>query len=263
MREETVKKRTEPSAIKADDSAKVRTLSEGLHPRRDALRAALPASFPVMTGYVFLGITLGIYATSQGFSPWYPTLMALTIYGGSLEFVTVSMLLAPFAPLVSLSMAFMIQARHLFYGLAMLDKFKGTGWKKFFLIFWMSDETFAVTFSADIPDKVDRGWFYFFVSLLDYLYWAVGVTAGGLAGSLITIKAQGLDFVMTAMFVVIFLDQWLKEKRHYTAYIGLLSAAVCRLVFSADSFMIPTMVLILVFLTALRKPLEKKGGFIE
>jgi 4-azaleucine resistance transporter AzlC len=239
------------------------TNTEKPHLRKKAFRAAFPLSIPVMTGYVFLGMTMGIYGVSQGFPAWLPPLMALTIYGGSLEFVTISMLLAPFAPLACFAMALMIQARHLFYGLAMLDRFKGTGWKKFFLIFWMSDETFAVSFSAPLPDGIDRGWFYFFLSLLDYLYWFAGVSIGAAAGSLIPFKAPGLDFIMTAMFVVIFMDQWLKEKKHYTAIIGLLSAAACRLIFSADSFMIPSMILILAFLTALRKPLERAGGFIE
>ena len=187
-------------------------------------------------------------------------LMSLTIFGGSLEFVAVSMLLAPFAPLQTLIMTLMIQARHLFYGIAMLDKYKGTGWKKFYLIFGMCDESFSINCTAQIPADVDRGWFMFFVTALNQFYWVSAATVGGLVGSLLSFDTTGLEFVMTAMFVVIFSEQWLKEKKHYTALIGLASAIACRLGFGADNFMIPTMLCILVFLTVLRKPIERSGG---
>ena len=121
----------------------------------------------------------------SGFSFWYPMIMSLTIFGGSLEFVAVSMLLAPYAPVQVFIMTLMIQARHLFYGISMLDKFKGLGWKKVFLIFGMCDETFSINYTAEIPKDVDRGWFYFFVTLLNYFYWFSGATLGGLLGGLI------------------------------------------------------------------------------
>lgn len=227
---------------------------------KKALKAAFPNTIPIFAGFWFLGMAYGIYMNVSGFSFWYPMLMALTIFGGSLEFVAATMLLGAFAPLQTLIMALMIQARHLFYGIAMLDKFKGMGWKRFYLIFGMCDETFSINYTAKIPEDVDRGWFMFFVTLLNHLYWVTGSTIGGLLGSLITFDTEGLDFVMTAMFVVIFLDQWLKEKKHYTALIGVLASAVCLLCFSADSFMIPTMACILCLLTVFRRPIERAGG---
>lgn len=124
---------------------------------------------------------------------WYPMLMSLTIFGGSLEFLAVSMLLAPFAPVQAFIMALMIQARHLFYGIAMLDKFKGMGWKKPYLIFGMCDETFSINYTADIPADVDRSWFYFFTTLLNHFYWFSGATIGGLVGSLLKFNTDGLD----------------------------------------------------------------------
>ena len=223
-----------------------------------ALKCAFPHTIPIFAGFCFLGMTYGIYMKVSGFAFWYPMLMSLVIYGGSLEFVAVSMLLAPYAPMQAFLMTLMIQARHLFYGIAMLDKFRGMGWKKPYLIFGMCDETFSINCTAEIPEDVDRGWFYFFVTLLNQIYWVLGATAGGLVGGLIRFNTEGLDFVMMAMFVVIFLEQWRKEKRHDSAAVGMAASVVCLAIFGADNFLIPTMVCILAVLTALRKPLEQK-----
>ena len=176
------------------------------------------------------------------------------------EFLAAQMLLSPFAPLQVLMVSLMIQARHLFYGISMLDKFKDMGWKKFYLIYGMCDETFSINCTAEIPEDCDRGWFYFFVTLLNQLYWVGGATLGGLLGNLITFDTKGLDFVMTAMFIVIFLEQWLKEKRHFSEWAGLASSAACLLIFGKDNFMIPAMICILLLLTAFRKPVGRKAG---
>ena len=226
-----------------------------------ALRTAFPYTIPIFAGFWFLGLTYGIYMNVSGFSFWYPMIMSAVIFGGSLEFVTVNLLLGAFNPLQALTLALMIQARHLFYGISMLDKYKQTGWKKYYLIFGMCDESFSINYTAKIPDDVDKGWFMFWVTLLNQLYWVSGSTLGGLLGSLLTFNTQGLEFVMTAMFVVIFLEQWLKEKKHWTALIGLAASILCLVLFGADDFMIPAMVLILGSLTLCRKPIEKAGGF--
>jgi 4-azaleucine resistance transporter AzlC len=222
-----------------------------------ALKAAFPYTIPIFAGFWFLGLAYGIYMNTSGFSFVYPMVMSILIFGGSLEFVAVEMLLSPFAPVQTIIMTLLIQARHLFYGISMLDKFKNMGWKKFYLIFGMCDETFSINYTADIPADVDRGWFMFFVTLLNHLYWVSGATIGGLVGSLITFNTDGISFVMTSMFVVIFMEQWMKEKHHISAYIGLGVAALCLILFGADSFMVPTMVLIVALLAAFRKPMEK------
>ena len=230
-----------------------------------SFRAAFPQTIPILAGFLFLGMAYGIYMNVQGFSFVYPMLMALVIFGGSLEFLAVEMLLSPFAPIQVLLVSLMIQARHLFYGISMLSKYRNMGWKKFYLIYTTSDETFSVNYSAVIPDTIDRGWFYFFVSLLDQLYWVIGATIGSLFGSLITIDLRGLDFVMTAMFTVIFLQQWLKDgtnprtmlRDHISELIGILGSAACRLLFGPDRFMIPSMLVILTVLLIFRKPIEK------
>lgn len=230
--------------------------------RRRAFSAAFPHTIPILAGFLFLGISYGLYATAAGFAFWYPILMAVVIFGGSLEFVAVEMLLGVFAPVQTIIMALMIQARHLFYGISMLEKYKGTGWKKVYLIYGMCDESFSINCSADIPADIDKGWFMFFVTLLNQCYWVMGTAVGAVLGSVVTLNLDGLEFVMTAMFVVIFLDQWLKEKKHYTGIIGVAASAVCLLAFGADSFMIPTMLCVLCLLTVFRKPIEKAGGLV-
>ena len=225
-----------------------------------AFRAAFPKTLPILAGFLFLGISYGIYMNVSGFSFLYPMLMGLTIFAGSIEFVAVSMLLGAFDPVQALLMTIMINARHLFYGISMLDKYRGLGWKKPYLIFGLCDETFSINYTADTPKEVDRGWYYFFVTLLNQIYWVSGATIGGLFGSIIPFETEGLDFVMTALFVVIFLDQWMKEKNHVSSLTGLGVSLVCLLTLKADHFMIPSMVLILLALTALRKPLEKAGA---
>lgn len=232
----------------------------GMSKIKKAFLCAFPKTIPIMMGFLFLGMSYGIYMRVSGFSFVYPLCMSLVIFGGSLEFVAVSMLLGTFAPLQTFLMALMIQARHLFYGIALLEKYKGTGMKKPYLIFGMCDESFSINCSTEVPENVDKGWFYFFVTILNQSYWVLGATAGGVLGSFISFDTEGLDFVMTAMFVVIFLEQWLKEKKHYTALIGVLASAGCLLFFGADSFLIPTMVCILCFLTVFKKPIEKAGG---
>ena len=136
-----------------------------------ALRAAAPQTIPVLAGYFVLGMGYGIYVQSLGLPVWMPMLMGTVVYGGSLEFVLASLLLSAFSPLSAFLMALMIQARHLFYGLAMLERYKGYGLRSFYMIFAMSDETFSITCSAEPPEGVDRGWFMFFITLLDQIYW--------------------------------------------------------------------------------------------
>lgn len=223
-----------------------------------AFKSAFPHTIPIFTGFWFLGLTYGIYMNVSGFSFWYPMIMSVTIFAGSMEFITVNMLLGAFNPIQALAMALMINARHLFYGIAMLDKYKGTGWKKIYLIFGMCDESFSINYTANISDDVDKDWFMFFVTALNHFYWFFGATLGGICGSLIKFNTQGLDFVMTAMFVVIFLEQWLKDKKHINSIIGIVMSILCLIIFGANNFIIPAMIAIIALLTLSRKSLDKE-----
>lgn len=222
-----------------------------------ALKAAFPHTIPIMTGFLFLGASYGIYMNVSGFEFWYPMITSMLIFAGSVEFVTVNLLLGAFNPLQAFLLALMINARHIFYGISMLDKYRGTGLKKFYLIYGMCDESFSVNYTAKIPEDVDKGWFMFFVNLLNQIYWVAGATIGGILGGVIAFNTNGIEFVMTAMFVVIFLEQWLKEKNHIPSILGLVISVVCLILFGADKFIIPSMASMLIILTLLRKVLDK------
>lgn len=209
-------------------------------------------------GFLFLGIAYGIYMGNRGFSFIYPMLMSLTIFAGSMEFVTANLLITYVSPLTVFLLTLMVNARHLFYGLSMLERYKNTGKKKWYLIFGMCDESFSINVSVKPPEGVDRGWFMFFVNLLNHIYWVVGATIGGILGNVISFEIKGLDFVLTALFVVIFMDQWLKTKQHLPAVIGVASSALSLIVLGPDGFIIPAMMLIVTSLTALRGKLENK-----
>jgi len=168
------------------------------------------------------------------------------------------MLCSPFAPLQTFIVSFLIQARHIFYGIAMLEKYKGLGWKKPYLIYAMCDETFAINCSSQLPEGCDRGWYYFFVSLLNQSYWVTGVIAGSLAGDFITFNTKGLGFVMTTMFAVIFTEQWRKERIHTHAYIGIVCSLFALVLFGKDSFMVPALVMMVAALTLFRKPITRQ-----
>lgn len=224
---------------------------------RRAFCAAAPHTAPIFAGFWFLGLTYGIYMNAAGFSFWYPLGMSLAIFAGSMEFVTVGLLLGAFHPLQAFAMALVMGARHIFYGLSMLERYSGTGWKKGYLIFGMCDESFSINYTAEIPPGVDRGWFFFFVTLLNHFYWVFGATLGGLLGQVIRLGTEGISFVMTAMFVVIFLEQWKKEREHTGALLGVLLPLCCLLLFGAERFLLPAMGTILLALTLLRGRLSK------
>lgn len=227
---------------------------------KKAFLCAFPYTIPIFAGFWFLGMTYGIYMNVSGFSFWYPLLMSMTVFAGSVEFVAVSMLLGSFNPIQALVMTVMINARHLFYGISMLDRFRGVGRKKIYLIFGMCDETFSINYTAKIPEDVDKGWFMFFVTLLNHIYWVSGAALGGIFGSFIQFDTEGLEFVMTAMFVVIFLEQWLKEKSHTSSLAGLGISLLCLVIFGSENFIIPAMLMILAALTLLRPRLEERKG---
>lgn len=231
----------------------------GLNVQKEALKAAFPSTIPVFTGYIFLGIAYGILMNSKGYGFGWTVLMSLLAFAGSAQYVAITFLTSVFNPIYALLITLMINARHLFYGISMLDKYKGTGKLKPYLIFGLSDETFSIICSTEPPDGINRNLFMFFITLLDHGYWVLGSALGGLLGSMISFNTRGLDFVLTALFVVIFLGQWENQKNHKPAVIGVSCSIICLAVFGQSNFIIPAMIAILAILTVSRKEFEKEG----
>lgn len=227
--------------------------------KRKALKTALPYTLPICVGFLFLGMSYGFLMRSKGFPFVYPMLMSLFIFAGSMEFVTVNLLLSAFDPLYAFLLTLMVNARHLFYGISMLDRYKDIGWKKAYLIFGMCDESFSINCTATPPPDVDKGWFMFFVTLLNHLYWVTGATLGALLGYVIHFDTTGIGFVMTALFVVLFMDQWAESTDHTPAWIGLGCSLVCLLLFKADNFILPAMALTILCFLLKRKNTDKEA----
>ena len=222
-----------------------------------ALKSAFPKTLPILAGFLVLGMGYGIYLRSSGLPVWYPTVTSILVFGGSLEFLLVSMLLSPFQPLTVFFISLLVQARHIFYGLTMLKKYRGRGLKSLYLIYSMCDETFSINCSAEVPENIDEGWFMFFVSLLDQSYWVLSVTLGSIIGGALTKYSEGVEFVMTAMFSVIFIKAMEKRENRISGVIGVMSTLISLIIFGKTVFLIPSMVLIIVFLFLFRKRIEK------
>lgn len=228
-----------------------------------AIRAAFPFTIPVLTGYILLGAAYGILMTSNGYGLGWILLMSLVVYAGSAQYVAVTFLTAVFNPLNALMVTLMVNARHLFYGISMLEKYKDSGNIKPYLIFGLTDETFSIVCASKPPSEVSRRWFYFFITLCNQCYWVLGSVIGGVIGSMVSFNTKGLDFVLTALFVVIFVDQWKSQKIHKPAIIGVLSSFICLLIFGPDNFIITSMITILLALTIYRKEYREKIKLLE
>jgi 4-azaleucine resistance transporter AzlC len=228
-----------------------------LHNKLRALKAAFPHTIPVMTGYLFLGAAFGILLNSKGYHFGWAILMSFFIYAGSMQFIAVNLLTVAFNPINAFLITLIVNARHLFYGVSMLKNFKGIGSLKPYLIAGLTDETYSILCSTEPPDGIDKTWFMFFITLLNQMYWVIASAAGGLIGSLFTFDTMGIDFVMTALFVVIFINQWKSEKKHIPAITGVAVSVICLLIFGPENFIIPSMALIVLALTVFKKNIEE------
>lgn len=225
-------------------SADVRLL-----PMKRTLKSALIATIPVMTGYLVLGFGFGIILKSAGYGIWLTFAMSLLIYAGSMQYVAVGLLTSGASMITAALTTLMVNARHLFYGISMLGKYKGTGKRKPYLIFALTDETYSLVCSDDLPVPPEqRKNYYFFVSLFNHIYWVTGSVAGAVVGTLIKFNSEGIDFALTALFLTIFLEQWLTSKRHIPAIIGVAVSAACLFLFGSESFLIPAMLIIALLL---------------
>ena len=234
------------------------------NPITEAAKAAFPYSVPMIAGFLFLGIAYGIYMKALGFGFLYPTLMALLIYAGSVEFIAAGALIAPFSPISVLLITLMISARQIFYGISMLEKYGiHIGKKRWYLITTLVDESFSLNYMAKIPPHLDKGWYMFFVSLYLHIYWVLGAAMGNLFGTVLPFNLKGVEFSMTALFLVIFAENWLKEKSHESSLLGLGIALVFLLIIGKEYFLIPTLISIWLILTMRIAKSETKLGSLK
>lgn len=217
-----------------------------------AFKAAFPHTLPVLTGFLVLGMAYGILMQTKGYGTGWSVLMSAVAFCGSMQFVAITLLTVAFDPLQAFLLSIMVNARHLFYGLSMLSKYQGTGKIRPFLIYTLCDETFSISYGVTPPDDVQPRYFYLGISLMNYLYWVFGTLLGGTIGSFLNIDTTGLDFVLTALFVVLFLEQFYKKENRSTAVMGLFASTICLFLFGSANMVIPSMILILLILLAAR-----------
>ena len=225
---------------------------------KNALRTAFRDTLPVLTGYLFLGAGFGILLSEKGYGIGWAFFMALFMFAGSGQYLGVE-LLATKASLITTAIAtLLVNARHLFYGISLLDTYGDAGRKKPYMIFGLTDETYSLVTQNQPPEGVSRHSYCFLVTLLDHIYWICGCVLGNVAGALLPISFEGVEFVLTALFVTMFVEQWLTHKDHLPAIIGVGSTALCLMVFAKDIFLIPSMALIALLLTISRKTGRRK-----
>ncbi|MBQ1252245.1 MAG: AzlC family ABC transporter permease [Firmicutes bacterium] len=222
-----------------------------------SLKAAFPKTIPIIPGYIFMGIAFGILLTNLGYEWYWPVLMAVVIFAGMAQFVSVNMLVPGLSFFNTFLFQFVLNARHIFYGLSMLEKFKIMGKLKPYMIFTMTDETYSILCSTKVPDGVSEKHYYFFIALLDHSYWILGCLLGGVVGSMITFNTTGIDFSMTAFFVTVVIDQWRDTKDHIPAICGFIVTAVCLIFFGAEKFIIPALLGITACLLLFRRRIEE------
>lgn len=222
------------------------------------LRYAFLRSLPVMAGYIVLGIGFGILLYDKGYSYLWALVMSIFIYAGSMQYVGIE-LLSSGASFISIALiTLLVNARHIFYGISMLENYKNTGKYKPYLIAALTDETYSLVCGKDFPDYIDRKKYYLYLSIFNHFYWVLGSFIGSILGSTFSFNTTGIDFSMTALFVIIFVEQWEKTKNHLPAILGLTISILCLLIFGKANFLIPTMILISLSLIVLRKFLDTK-----
>lgn len=225
---------------------------------KQAFKKAFPYTIPVLTGYLFIGIAFGVMFAEKGYSFLWAVLMSVLVYAGSGQYLAVNF----FAPGVSLLQVFfltlMVNVRHIFYGISLLEKFHSMGGKRWYMIFGLTDETYSLLCTTKVPEGVEEDKFLFAISLMNQSYWVIGSAIGGLAGAMLPVNSEGIDFAMTALFVVIFVEQWFEKKNRLPEMIGVAAAFVCLQIFRADGFVLPSMLLIVLVLFVGKTRMERQ-----
>lgn len=209
------------------------------------VKQAFVDTIPVLTGYLVLGFGFGIILKANGYGTFLAFVMSLIIYAGSMQYVAIGLLTSGASLITAAITTLMVNARHLFYGISMLEKYKNTGKRKLYLIFALTDETYSLVCN-DNPSisAAERKNYYFFVSLFNQIYWIIGSVLGAVIGSLVKFNSEGIDFALTALFLTVFIEQWLTTKKHTSAIIGVVASVVCLVLFGSENFLIPAMLII-------------------
>lgn len=222
------------------------------------IKIVLKRTFPVMTGYLVLGIGFGILMEDSGYDlPWVLA-MSIFIYAGSMQYLGVSLLTGGASVIQTAIATLMVNARHLFYGISMVDKYADAGKAKPYMIFALTDETYSLVCTGDVPEGVEMHKYNLLVSLFDHCYWVMGSAIGCVLGAVLPFDTTGIDFSMTALFVTVFVQQWMDNKQHFPAICGVVVTALCLLIFGSENFLIPSMILITLILSLGRRFLEKE-----
>ena len=222
------------------------------------IKKAFVSTLPVMAGYVVLAIGFGILLNAKGYGIFWALAMSVFIYAGSMQYLAIDLLTGGVSLITAAITTLMVNGRHLFYGISMIDKYKNTGLKKPYLIFALTDETYSLNCSKPPEDIENKSLYFLLVSIFNHCYWIVGTVIGSILGNIIPFNTKGIDFALTALFITIFVEQYKSSKSHAPNIIGIVCSIICLLIFKADKFLIPTMILITVVLTALRY--FKRGG---
>ena len=226
---------------------------------KNLLKTVFIRTIPIMTGYVVLGIGFGVLLQKAGYSWIWALVMGLTMYSGTMQYVGVDLLSSGASVITTAIMALVVNARYIFYGLPMIDRYKGSGWKKPWLIFGLTDENFALLCSTEAPEGSSDHLYCLLVTIFDHCYWMIGCVLGVLLGSAMKFNTTGIEFVMTALFITVFVDQWRETKQHIPALAGIGVTLICLLIFGKENFLIPSMVLIVVVLSLFKNKIDASG----
>ena len=227
---------------------------------KKAFRKAFPYTIPVLTGYLFIGIAFGVMYAEKGYSFLWAILMSVMVYAGSGQYLAVNFFVPGISFVQVIFLTFMVNVRHIFYGISLLEKFNKIGMKRWYMIFALTDETYSLLCTTNVPEDVDESKFLFAISVMDHFYWVLGSAIGAIAGTVLPINSEGIDFAMTALFVVIFIEQWMDKKNRIPEIIGVVVAIVALSIFGASNFVLPAMLAIVAVLFVGRKKLDKEDA---
>lgn len=226
---------------------------------KQAFKKAFPYTIPVLTGYLFIGIAFGVMYAEKGYSFLWAILMSVVVYAGSGQYLAVNFFVPGISFIQVIFLTFMVNVRHIFYGISLIERFNKMGKSRWYMIFALTDETYSLLCTTKVPDGVNESKFLFAISIMDHLYWVLGSAIGAIAGTVLPINSEGIDFAMTALFVVIFVEQWMEKKNRIPEVIGVFAAIISLLIFGADKFVLPAMLSIVALLFIGRKKLDREG----